>query len=56
MTFGGGQGKWQVSANGGIEPLWSRDGKEIYYVDFTFNIFAMPVKEVGGAVQFGAVQ
>jgi Tol biopolymer transport system component len=21
-------GKWQVSANGGIRPIWSRDGKE----------------------------
>ena len=25
-------GKWQVSTIGGIQPRWSRDGKEIFYV------------------------
>ncbi|HSG63552.1 MAG TPA: hypothetical protein VLD39_01060, partial [Gammaproteobacteria bacterium] len=24
-------GRWQVSANGGSEPLWSRDGRELFY-------------------------
>ena len=24
-------GKWQVSTDGGEEPLWSRDGKELFY-------------------------
>jgi len=24
-------GRWQVSADGGLAPLWSRDGREIYY-------------------------
>jgi serine/threonine protein kinase len=24
-------GRWQVSNNGGISPLWSRDGKELFY-------------------------
>ena len=24
-------GKWQVSNDGGVEPVWSRDGKEIFY-------------------------
>ena len=24
-------GKWQVSVDGGIEPIWSQDGKRIYY-------------------------
>jgi eukaryotic-like serine/threonine-protein kinase len=27
-----GNGRWQVSTNGGQEPLWSRDGKELFYV------------------------
>ena len=26
-----GRGKWQVSTEGGAEPLWSRDGKELFY-------------------------
>jgi eukaryotic-like serine/threonine-protein kinase len=55
-AFGGGQGKWQVSANGGNLPKWSKDGKELYFVDPTFSIFAVPVKDVGGALQFGSAQ
>ncbi|MFZ0760511.1 MAG: protein kinase, partial [Candidatus Sulfotelmatobacter sp.] len=56
VAFGGGQGKWQVSANAGQLPLWSRDGKELYYLDASFDIFAVPVKEAGGALQFGVPQ
>ncbi len=56
VPFGGGQGKWQVSANGGNAPRWSRDGKELYYVTPTFNIMAVPVAETGGALQFGTAQ
>ena len=26
------EGRWLVSAGGGSEPLWSRDGKELFYV------------------------
>jgi len=51
-----GQGKWQVSASGGAQSSWSRDGKELYYMDPRFNLFAVPVKEVEGALQFGTPQ
>ncbi len=56
VPFGGGQGKWQVSANGGELPQWSKDGKELYYVDLTFNLLVIPVTNAGGALQFGAAQ
>ena len=56
VAFGGGQGKWQVSANGGAMPQWSKDGKELYYIDSTFNILAVPVKNGSGILQFGAAQ
>jgi eukaryotic-like serine/threonine-protein kinase len=56
VPFGGGQGKWQVSANGGSRPHWSKDGKELYYMDLTFSLFAVPVTNAGGALQFGAPQ
>ena len=23
-------GNWQISSQGGVEPTWSRDGKELY--------------------------
>jgi len=31
--FPAGDGKWQVSAAGGTQPRWSRDGREIFYLD-----------------------
>jgi len=56
MPFGGGQGKWQVSANGGGRPQWSKDGKELYYMDPAYSLFEVPVTNAGGALQFGAAQ
>jgi eukaryotic-like serine/threonine-protein kinase len=56
MAFGGGQGKWQISANGGVIPRWSKDGKELYYFDPTFSLFAVPVNAAGSALQFGTPQ
>ncbi|MGA8621631.1 MAG: protein kinase [Candidatus Sulfotelmatobacter sp.] len=56
VAFGGGQGKWQVSSNGGQVPRWSKDGKELYYLDPTYSLFGVPVKSTGGALQFGAAQ
>jgi eukaryotic-like serine/threonine-protein kinase len=55
-AFRGGQGKWQVSGNGGAESQWSKDGRELYYMDPTFSLFAVPVSEVGGALRFGTAQ
>ncbi len=54
VASGGGQGKWQVSASGGIQPQWSADGKVLYYMGMAYDLYAVPVKEVGGALQFGA--
>jgi hypothetical protein len=56
VAFGGGQGKWQVSANGGMLPLWGRDGRELYYLDGTQTLLAVPVRDAGGALEFGAPQ
>ena len=56
VPFGGGEGKWQVSPNGGYLPLWSGDGKELHYLDGTSSIQAVPVKPAGAALQFGAPQ
>ncbi|HVI07668.1 MAG TPA: protein kinase [Candidatus Binatia bacterium] len=56
VPFRGGQGKWQVSANGGQLPQWSSDGKELYYFDQSNSLAVVPVAEVGGALQFGAAQ
>ncbi len=56
VASGEGQGKWQISANGGVMPRWSHDGKELYYFDPTFSLFAVPVKAAGSALQFGTPQ
>ena len=31
MAFPGPGGKWQISTDGGAEPLWSRDGRALFY-------------------------
>jgi dipeptidyl aminopeptidase/acylaminoacyl peptidase len=37
-------GKWQISAEGGVEPKWRRDGRELYYIAFDGKLMAVPVK------------
>jgi Tol biopolymer transport system component len=56
QAFGGGQGKWQVSPNLGQVPHWSADGKELFYYDGNQSLVAVPVKEIGGALEFGVPQ
>jgi Tol biopolymer transport system component len=57
VSFKGGQGKWQVSTSEGSQPKWSRDGKELYFSNNVSRVLsAVPVKEVNGALQFGAAQ
>jgi eukaryotic-like serine/threonine-protein kinase len=36
-------GRWQVSSNGGIQPKWRRDGKELFYLAFDGSIMAVPL-------------
>jgi len=56
VGYGGSQGKWQVSSNGGQAPQWSKDGKELYYFDGAQSISAVPVKDLGNTLEFGASQ
>jgi hypothetical protein len=51
-----GQGKWQISANGGHNSKWSADGKELYYLDPSFNLLTVPVTAAGDALRFGPPQ
>ncbi len=43
--------KWQISTDGGFEPLWSRDGREIFFVNLANQLVAVPVSTTG---QFAA--
>jgi serine/threonine-protein kinase len=40
--FGGSDGKWQISTDGGTEPVWSRDGRELFY-RVGLTLMAVPV-------------
>jgi len=36
-------GKWQITAEGGVEPKWRRDGGELYYLALDGKLMAVPV-------------
>jgi len=36
-------GQWQISTTGGIDPTWSPDGSELYYLDSVGNMMAVPI-------------
>jgi Tol biopolymer transport system component len=45
-------GKWQISATGGTDPVWSHDGRELYYYSADNKIMAVNIKP-GPQFQFG---
>jgi Tol biopolymer transport system component len=47
QTFPEPTGKWIVSRGGGTQPMWSRDGREIYYVSADRRMTAVPVSTSG---------
>lgn len=40
-AYGG--SRWQVSASGGRQPVWSRDGRELFYRSYSGAVMAVPV-------------
>jgi Tol biopolymer transport system component len=47
-------GKWQVSNSGGTNVVWSRDGRELFYLTPQDTMMAVSVTYAGGAVTLGA--
>ena len=43
QSLQGGSGKWQVSTEGGRDPKWSRDGREIYFLGAGNRMMAVDV-------------
>src|SRR5439155_9258483 len=37
-------GKWQITAQGGVEPKWRHDGRELYYLAFDGKLMSVAVK------------
>ncbi len=51
-----GAGKIQVSVNGGMQPRWSHDGKEVFYIAPDGTLTAAKVEVNGSKMQIGRVQ
>jgi Tol biopolymer transport system component len=45
--------KLQISITGGAKPKWSRDGKELFYIDPNRKMMAVPVKAAEGKFEAG---
>ena len=43
-------GRWQVSTGGGGQPLWSPAGRELFFIDATGTLLAVPVDTRTGFV------
>jgi eukaryotic-like serine/threonine-protein kinase len=53
-TFPARGGKWQISTDGGDLPVWSRDGKELFFIGPDRKLMAVEVKSAGNTATFGA--
>jgi eukaryotic-like serine/threonine-protein kinase len=54
MPFGGGTGKWQVSGTGGVQPMWGRDGKELFYWSADNSLMSVPITLKPGIAEVAA--
>jgi serine/threonine protein kinase/Tol biopolymer transport system component len=43
----------RVTTAGGANPVWSRDGRELFYVDHEVRVTAVPVQRTGAGVELG---
>jgi eukaryotic-like serine/threonine-protein kinase len=46
-------GRWQVSVGGGAAPIWSKDGKEMFYLASDKKLMSVDVKTGGGSIEQG---
>ncbi len=45
--------KYQVSQNGGTQPVWSKDGKTLYFLNASQQLVSVSVQAGGDSVQLG---
>jgi Tol biopolymer transport system component len=45
--------KWQISSNGGADPRWSRDGKELFYISADQKMMSVGIDSANGKIQAG---
>jgi eukaryotic-like serine/threonine-protein kinase len=53
--FPDGRNKWQVSSQGGLQPHWRRDGRELFYLTLDGTLMSVAVNP-GPDFEFGASQ
>jgi hypothetical protein len=53
QPFPGPGQKVQISTNGGDQPTWRRDGKELFFIAPDKRLMAVPIK-LGAAIDVGA--
>lgn len=53
QTFPQPAGKWQISVDGGVDPRWRRDGKELYFRGTDQRLMAVDV-QLQGSFQVGS--
>src|SRR5262245_12945353 len=46
-------GRWQISTGGGTMPVWTRDGKELIYLDAATRLTAVSVETTGSTFHAG---
>ena len=46
-------GRWQVSTAGGTRPVWARSGRELFYLDASNTLTAVPVGTSGPTISIG---
>ena len=47
-------GRWQISTRGGTRPAWSRDGRELFYIDESMALMRVPVQTSGPTLSYGS--
>ena len=53
VPFPGGGGKWQVSTQGGGDPEWRSDGKELFFMTQGDRLMSVDVQANGTSLQLG---
>jgi serine/threonine protein kinase len=49
-------GKWMISTNGGTQPRWRHDGKELFYLGYDRKLMVVGVKEDANKFEAGSPQ
>jgi serine/threonine protein kinase/Tol biopolymer transport system component len=55
-SFPSGNGKWQISTNGGNDPHWRRDGKELFFISRDDALMSAEISEQNGSPVVGKIQ